>query len=130
MKPLATHWPVWCPCEAHSWQIRIPATVITFRDMLAALSAIAAVVVAVLLAAWVATIGSGHVLAGGTWGAAIVFAALAVDEWGPKSVLLGLTAAALILLAWLQASVAAGFVILGAGLVAPWIAAWVFRRLP
>jgi hypothetical protein len=103
--------------------------VLTLRDMLAGLSAIAAVVVAVLLAAWVATVGSGHVLAGGTWGAAVVFAALTVDGWGPKSILLGLTAAALVLLAWLQASVATGYVVLATGLVAPWIAAWVFRRL-
>jgi hypothetical protein len=103
--------------------------VITFRDMVAALSAIAAVVVAVMLAAWVSTFGSGHVLAGGTWGAAIVFTALMVDGWGPQSVLLGLTAAVLALLAWLQLSVATGFLVLAAGSVAPWVAAWVFRRL-
>ena len=103
MKSVAAHWPVWCPCEAHSWQIRIPAMVITFRDMVAALGAIAVILVAVLLAAWVSTFGSGHVLAGGTWGAAIVFTALTVDGWGPKSVLLGLTAAGLALRPTLRA---------------------------
>ena len=58
-----------------------------------------------------------------------IFIALAVD--GTLSGLISrlLTAAALVVLAWLQLSFASGYVIVAAVLVAPWIATWVFRWL-
>jgi hypothetical protein len=129
MKSQVLNGPIRFYADARDWQLRIPAMVITLRDVIAVLGALAVVVVAVLLAAWMSTIGSGNALAGSTWGAAIVFAALAVDGRGMKALVLALTATVLMVLAWLQLSLAAGFVILAAALVAPWPAAEVFRRL-
>ena len=129
MKTHAMNGPIRFYAGARDWQLRIPAMVITLRDVVAVLGALAVVVVTVLLAAWMSTIGSGNVLAGGTWGAAVVFAALAVDGRGAKALMLAMMAVVLVALAWLQVSLAAGFVVPAAALLAPWLAAEVFRRL-
>ena len=129
MKTHVMNGPIRFYAEARDWQLRIPAIVITLRDVIAVLGALAVVVVTVLLAAWMSTIGSGNVLAGGTWGAAIVFTALAVDGRGAKALMLAMMAVVLVALAWLQLSLAAGFVVPAAALVAPWLAVGVFQRL-
>ena len=58
-----------------------------------------------------------------------MFAALAIDGRGAKALMLAMMAVALVALAWLQVSLAAGFVVPAAALVAPWVAAAVFRWL-
>ena len=100
MKSHVLHGPIRLYTDARDWQLRIPALVISLREVVAVLTALAVVVVTILLVAWLSTIGSGNVLAGGTWGAAIVFAALAIDGRGARMLMLSLTAVVLVALAY------------------------------
>lgn len=129
MKLQLTHWHYPYTCEKHAWHVRTPFKAITVHGLAATLGAVATALVIVLLAAWVSLIGSAYMLGAVTWGAAVVSMALAVDGRGTQAALLSMTAVALVLFAWLQVSVASGFVVAAAALVAAWVVPQVFARL-
>lgn len=112
-----------------TFQIRIPAITLSVRDGLMLLSAAVLVSALVLLSVWVSGLDLRNVVAATGWGIATVFLALAIDARPRRAVLQSLTALALVILAWLQLTVAPEWVIATALLLAPWLAAGLVRRL-
>jgi hypothetical protein len=112
-----------------AFQVRIPAITISVRDSLVVLSAAVLVSAFILLSVWVAGLDARNAVSAASWGIAIVFLAFAIDSRPRKAVLQSLTALALVVLAWLQLTVAPEWVIATAALLAPWLAASLVKRL-
>jgi len=117
------------PVRITTWQIRIPAMVISVRHVLAVLSAVALVAALVILSVGISEMDMGTYVAGAGWGVALIFLALALDNDTGKAALQVLTALALVVLAWLQFSIATEWVIVSAALVSPWLASGTYRLL-
>lgn len=117
------------PAQMNTWQIRIPAVVISVHQVVAVLSAIALLTVFIILSVWVSELGLRSQVAGMGWGASMVFLALAVDNHAGRALLQLLTALALMILAWLQYNVASEWVIVSAALLAPWLTSGLYGWL-
>lgn len=115
--------------RAMTFQIRIPALTISVRDILVVLSASVLVSALILLAVWVSGLGVSNVVSATSWGAAMVFLALAIDSQPRRAILQALTALGLVILAWLQLVVAPEWVIASAIILAPWLSASLIKRL-
>ena len=112
-----------------AFHIHVPATIISVRDILALLSALATAGAIVMLSIWVAGIDIRNIIGASTWGLTLVFLALAVDSQKPIALLHLLTAGALLVTAMLQYVVSPDYVIASGTLMATWAGVVVFKRL-
>ena len=115
--------------QVMAFQVRIPAITISVRDSLVVLSAAVLVSTLILLSVWVSGLDVGNTVSSAIWGIAIVFLAFAIDSHPRRAVMQSLTAFALVVLAWLQLTVAPEWVIASALLLAPWLVAGLVKRL-
>jgi hypothetical protein len=97
-------------------------------EMLAILGALAVAISVILMSIWLATLDIKPLLGAGTWAVAFIFFALAFDKRGAAALLLAITGAALVVLAWLQNTMTADYVIVSGVLLATWIAVAVFKQ--
>jgi len=107
----------------------IPATVASFREILAMLGAVIAGSAIVMLSVWVAGMEVTAILSASAWGTGLVFLGLAVDNREPRALLQLLTGASLLVLAWLQNTVSADFTIVSGVIIATWAAVATFEQL-
>jgi len=82
-----------------------------------------------MLSIWVAGMDISSIIAAGTWGVAMIFFAMAVDNRKAKALLQLSTGGVLMVLAWLQYAVSPDYTVVAGVLVAGWIAVAVFKRL-
>jgi len=129
MKPLTAHVQQFRQLHSTAVQDRLPEVVISIREILALLSAVTVATAAIMVSIWVAGMDISSIIGAGTWGAAIVFFALAVDSRTTVALLLLSTGSALIGLAWLQYAVSPDYTVVAGVLMAGWIAVAVFKRL-
>jgi len=109
----------------HRWGPGIDVFVI---EMLAVLGALAVAISVILGSIWLATLDIKPLLGAGTWAVAFIFFALAFDKRGHVALFLAVTGGALVVLAWLQNTMTADYVIVSGVLVAIWVAIAVFRQ--
>lgn len=117
------------PGEAMNWQIRIPAMVISIRQVVAVLGASVAALLLLTLTVWFVEMGLGPYIAPVSWGVAMIFMASALDHHEGTSIAKVLTALGLAALAWAQYFIAAEWGIVAAILLAPWLIMAVYKRL-
>ena len=109
----------------HRWG---PGINVFVMEMLAVLGALAVAISVILMSIWLATLDIKPLLGAGTWAVAFIFFALAFDKRGAAALLLAITGAALVVLAWLQNTMTADYVIVSGVLLATWIAVAVFKQ--
>jgi hypothetical protein len=110
-------------------RVQLPAMAHSIREILALLGAATAAVAVIMISVWLTGLEISNILGAGTWGAAFVFLALAVDAHKLTAILQGVTGVALLVLAWLQKTVSPDYMIVSGVVIAIWIAVVVFRRL-
>ena len=117
------------PIVVKDWQIRIPAMVISLRQVAAALVAAMAVLTLVTFSVWIAELEVARFAASAGWGAAFIFMASAVDNRTGTAILQVMTALTLAVLAWAQFSIAAEWGVVSAVILAPWLATVTYRAV-
>jgi hypothetical protein len=110
----------------HRWGPGINVFVI---EMLAVLGALAVAISVILGSIWLATMDITPILGAGTWAAAFIFFALAFDKRGPTAFFLTLTGVLLVVLAWLQNTMTADYMIVSGVLLAAWVGVVVFKQI-
>jgi hypothetical protein len=110
-------------------QDHLPEMVISIREILALLSAVTVAAAAIMLAIWVAGMDISSFIGAGTWGIAMIFFAMAMDNRKAKALLQLSTGGVLMVLAWLQYAVSPDYTVVVGVLVAGWIAVAVLKRL-
>ena len=110
-------------------QDHLPEMVISIREILALLSAVTVATAAIMLAIWVAGMDISSFIGAGTWGIAMIFFAMAMDNRKAKALLQLSTGCVLMVLAWLQYAVSPDYTVVVGVLVAGWIAVAVLKRL-
>jgi fatty acid desaturase len=107
----------------------VPVMVDSFRETLALLGAVSAAIAIVMFSVWVIGTPMQAIYSAMTWGAGLIFLAMAVDSSVSTAFLKAVTGLGLLFLAWLQGSVSADFTVVTGMLIALWVAASLFRRL-
>ena len=110
-------------------QDHLPEMVISIREILALLSAVTVATAAIMLSIWVAGMDISSFIGAGTWGIAMIFFAMAMDNRKAKALLQLSTGGVLMVLAWLQYAVSPDYTVVVGVLVAGWIAVAVLKRL-
>lgn len=107
----------------------IPAVTASLRETIALMVAVVAAIVIITLTVWMAGLGINTYLGASTWGIGFIFLALAVDNRGRIALFQMASGVVLLVLALLQNSVSADFIIVAGILLAIWLAVVVFKRL-
>lgn len=115
--------------QRSSFHIHVPAMIISMRDILSLLSAMATVSAVVLLSIWVAGIDIRNIIGAVSWGLTLVFMALALDSQGRRAFMLLFSAGVLLVSAVLQSVVSPDYVIASGWVVATWAGVAVFKHL-
>ncbi len=119
MKTIPVTAPLACICRTRR-PTRLSAR--RWTALLAAYLAAALGIAAILiLATWASGNGMQDILAGTSWGAGLVFLALAIDSEGPGAMLQAVSGLVLMVLAWATYRVAPEFAVLAALLVSAWL---------
>ncbi|NIP17846.1 MAG: hypothetical protein GWM87_06595 [Xanthomonadales bacterium] len=99
------------------------------RSLLIGLGAALPALGIIVLAVWTFSGGAANLTSASLWATGFVFLALAVDAGSTRAVSLAATGLAMFAFGWLSAAISAEFGVLGAFLLAAWIAFVVARRL-